>query len=401
MCIFRYIHYLILNINKTLILTGIIFTKMDFDTINEIRSFVHDDDQLFFEQVCRAWSFNGLHTKGISNVVTPTRSDSQLVEVVPYLTLKMEEKVITDLAFKGRLSSIVAINNCLEIATRVPRAIHFAARGGHLDIIRWFQSKGVKIDISACNGAAWGGHMDLIFTLEKEGIESRDLLLWCILGGELEAFKELRLYGYCIPTNRRDYVCEMASEKGYLVFLQYLVEEEEYECDVSSYIQAAINGHIDIIRYLVDNLHRPDLLDDLDILGAAVQYGQFEITQYLLEDGFPVNEYIMHQASMGGNLEIVKYLHEYGCPWDSSVYTGNIEIMKYAYQEGCPLNEYACDFVASRGDITALKFLREHDCPWWENTVMAAYDACEFLTVLYLRENGCPHPDGIPVVFCP
>jgi len=373
---------------------------MDFDTINEVRSFVPDYDQLFFEQVCRSWRCNNLHSHNIPTIVTPCRSESQILEIFPYLNDCIGEKVVKELAFHGKLSTLVALDNLYGVSTSVVCAMDYAARGGHLNIIRWLQSKGVNLGASACNGAAWGGHLDLIITFEKEGVEGRDVLFWCIIGGQLETLKKLQGRGYDMIQSMCDCACEMAAEKGYVDMLKYLIEELGYFCDTSSFIQAAIYGHMDTMKYLIENKHTPSLLDDLDIIGAAVQYGQFEATKYLLEDGFPVNEFVMHQASLGGNLNIVKYLHEYGCPWDSSVYSGNLEIMEYAYEEGCPFTEYVCDFVAQRGDMKALEFLREHGCPWWSNAVTEAYDANEFETVLYLREHGCPWPENIPLLFC-
>jgi len=388
----------ILNINKAPGLSTHIFTTMNLDTINEVRSFVPNDDQLFFEQVCKSWKSNNSHSTKSSNIITTYRSDSQILEIVPYLTIYGEEVIVKSLAFKGQLKTLMALDNTLHVTNRVVCIMDFAARGGHLDIIRWLQYKGIKIDSSTCDGAAWGGHIDIIDTLLKDGIDSRNMTLWCVIGGQLETLKTLRSYGYTIPHNRHGYTCELACEKGNVEMVKYLIEEEHQVCDIQSYIQAVTNGHVGVLKYLIENIHSPDLLNDLDIMGTAAHYRQLEILKYLIQDGFPCTEFVMHKASLGGDINIVKFLHESGCEWDSSVYTGNIEIMQYAYDEGCPFSTFSCDYAASYGDIKALGFLKDHGCPWTENTIREAYRSEEYKTVKYLRNNGCPWPAGLPHV---
>ena len=48
-------------------------------------------------------------------------------------------------------------------------------------------------------------------------------------------------------------------------------------------------------------------------------------------------------AAAGGHLEILKYLHEKGFPWDcrtcrNAALGGHLEVLKYAHENGCPWN---------------------------------------------------------------
>ena len=47
-----------------------------------------------------------------------------------------------------------------------------------------------------------------------------------------------------------------------------------------------------------------------------------------------------HAAASGGHLEVLKYLHEKGCPWNKKtcMYAasgGHLEVLKYAIENGC------------------------------------------------------------------
>jgi len=48
---------------------------------------------------------------------------------------------------------------------------------------------------------------------------------------------------------------------------------------------------------------------------------------------------------MKGNVEMLKWMKENGCPWDEEVtataaVNGNVEFLKWAVENGCPYNEY-------------------------------------------------------------
>jgi hypothetical protein len=47
------------------------------------------------------------------------------------------------------------------------------------------------------------------------------------------------------------------------------------------------------------------------------------------------------EAASGGHLEVLKYAHENGCPWNELICAnaaryGHLEVLKYLHQNGCP-----------------------------------------------------------------
>ena len=50
------------------------------------------------------------------------------------------------------------------------------------------------------------------------------------------------------------------------------------------------------------------------------------------------------EMALSGNLVLLQYLHENGCPWDkrtcsAAAQNGHLECLKYAHEKGCPWDE--------------------------------------------------------------
>ena len=69
------------------------------------------------------------------------------------------------------------------------------------------------------------------------------------------------------------------------------------------------------------------------------------------------------RVAMTEKLEFLKWAREEKkCEWDeltsfSAAYRGNLEILKYCVDNGCPLREDLCEMVARDGHLNVLKFL--------------------------------------------
>ena len=90
--------------------------------------------------------------------------------------------------------------------------------------------------------------------------------------------------------------------------------------------------------------------------------GNLVLLQYLHENGCPWDEEACFAAAFGGHLECLKYLHEKGCRWDEmtctfAAHNGHFDCLKYACENGCPWNVWACSNVAGSGHLEFLKYL--------------------------------------------
>ena len=82
--------------------------------------------------------------------------------------------------------------------------------------------------------------------------------------------------------------------------------------------------------------------DGCDMATIAAQYGRPELAQWLCQErGFPMDASLMNRAAGSGNLELVRWLRDEGCPWGSmachwAVYFGRVEVLRWVRENGCP-----------------------------------------------------------------
>ena len=77
----------------------------------------------------------------------------------------------------------------------------------------------------------------------------------------------------------------------------------------------------------------------------------------------------MSHAAQGGNLELVQWLCDEGCPWDhwtccGAAGSGNLEVLQWLRAEGCPWDYVTCVEAVKRSHVDILRWARENGCPW-------------------------------------
>ena len=83
----------------------------------------------------------------------------------------------------------------------------------------------------------------------------------------------------------------------------------------------------------------------------------------------PVGHEDMRLAAYLGQLEVLKWAREQGCPWDSwtcyhAAAGGHLEVEQWARGRDCPRDQSTCHTAARRGHLEVLMWAREHGCPW-------------------------------------
>src|SRR5207302_593118 len=72
-------------------------------------------------------------------------------------------------------------------------------------------------------------------------------------------------------------------------------------------------------------------------------------------------------AASNGNLKMLQWLREKGCPWDASTCSyaaqgGHLEVLQWARDQGCPWDASICAYAANAGHLEILRLLREYGC---------------------------------------
>lgn len=158
----------------------------------------------------------------------------------------------------------------------------------------------------------------------------------------------------------------------------YLRERKDYrelrmsDKTIASYVGARA-GRLDLVKWASTN-------EDDELLDRAIK----------------IDAHICANAARGGNLHILKWLREQGCPWDwqtcaQAARGGHLEVLTWARSNGCPWNANVCANAAMGGNLRLLMLLRDQGCPWDWRTCTSAIRG-EYLEILdwTTQQPGCP-----------
>ena len=70
---------------------------------------------------------------------------------------------------------------------------------------------------------------------------------------------------------------------------------------------------------------------------------------------------------------------------------GNLSMVKYCVENGCPMDEDACLCAAEEGHLDVLKYLHENDCPWSSDACYLAHFNNRIDCLNYLIEQRAPN----------
>jgi len=134
--------------------------------------------------------------------------------------------------------------------------------------------------------------------------EKNELLKKSIIKNYTELIKYLIQKNVEIPNSA---VSDVA-ENGHLDIVKYLVEKKGANISVDAVSHAAINGHLDIVKYLVEKGAK---ISD-DAVEYAARSGNLALVKYFVEKGANISDDAISYAAKNGHLDIVKYLVENG-----------------------------------------------------------------------------------------
>ena len=107
-------------------------------------------------------------------------------------------------------------------------------------------------------------------------------------------------------------------------------------------------------------------------------------------------EWFCWEVAEMNKLEYLVWLREVkNCDWNEGTINtaakqGNLAMVKYCVDHGCPMDEYACTFAAKEGHLDVLKYLHENDCPWNWGACSNAHYRNRIDCLNYLIEQKCP-----------
>ena len=139
-----------------------------------------------------------------------------------------------------------------------------------------------------------------------------------IIGAAFKGYLEMLKYCFSndCPYDEEE-SCKQAAIEGHLDCLRFLFDKvkpsRETEEEVVQII--ALNGRVNILKYFVEERKISDALK-LDCVATATMYGKLDCIKYLIEEArAPLDQWFyIASARYDEHTECVNYLQEKGCP---------------------------------------------------------------------------------------
>ncbi|PNH04065.1 hypothetical protein TSOC_009814, partial [Tetrabaena socialis] len=164
-------------------------------------------------------------------------------------------------------------------------------------------------------------------------------------------------------------VAYFATGAGNVEALQYVLEQGGAGYDgVGLMESAALGGHVAIMEVLEA---RGVSADEQAAISAAGCYHLPAVAWLVkkLGAGTALTATVFQAAT--GNMALMAWLREMGCPWDENVFAraakdGSEEQLEWLAEQGCPMGDDGQPYVwaTSGGNLAILPCLRRLGCPW-------------------------------------
>ena len=194
-------------------------------------------------------------------------------------------------------------------------------------------------------------------------------LFWASKNGHLNVVKYLESKGADIRADD-DYAIRWASHNGHLNVVKYLESKSaniRAEND-EAIRRASLNGHLDVVKFLESK--GADIRADND---CAIRWASFndhlEVVKFLESKGADIrayDDYAINWASFGGHLEVTAHLLSRGADITKIDKTKSDKIIKYLYENGnfdCAiklLNYFGCENEKIRKSLSKIQYNRNN-----------------------------------------
>jgi len=249
------------------------------------------------------------------------------------------------------------------------------ARLGHIDIVELLLEKGADVNAIDNDGAtsimfaSQGGHVNIIETLLARGADinaraenGMTALLIALRDNHLDIAKILIDKGADVNANSKTYgaTLHFASSHGNLDIIKILLDKganinvTRMDNGWTPLMNVSGGGYLDCVKLLLANGANVNAkANDGTTALIAASTSKTEVVKILLANGADINaktdcgETALHEASDGGNLDIVKMLLEKNAninpeggdwtPLITAVYKGHLEVVKMLLDGGADI----------------------------------------------------------------
>jgi hypothetical protein len=240
---------------------------------------------------------------------------------------------------------------------KLDKAIKF----GDLDFYKYLvNEKGLKIGDDAVITAAKSGNLEIVEYLVEKGAKiDKNALEKAVIIGNLAIVKYLVNKVEKIDDN----LVSDAVKYNYIPIVKFLVDEKNVKISNNTIINAAQNGNLDLVKYLVNKVEN---VDDY-IVNYVTNLGDLDFLKHLInEKNAIISSDILIRAILSDNLAVVKYLVDEknlevsNSHVNSAARNCNLDIVKYLAKkckENIEINGFTLRRVTQEGNLDMVKYL--------------------------------------------
>lgn len=320
----------------------------DVDVLSIVASFLPPSDRFCFRLVSKTYSLTVKNTTSFVEDYVNT-----LERALMALEFVASEKV-WHAALKQGSELIVKFIHHSQNDERVHyRALTHVAGSGNIRLLEWMRHPCRK------QKYPWNQHTTTM-AAEK---------------GHLDVLRWLR--GQYPPCPIDENAVQMAAVASHVHVLQWLLETEtnmvKQNMTLMSRSASMSKDPLCILRWL----ERKRLLRvDSMCVQLAVSKRRKDVVEWLYARGAQGDASCCSAAAWEGDLPMLQWLRERGCPWNVwTIVDGswNMEILRWARTPPCcPWNASTLSLVVRRGHVDAVTFMVENGCPVKESALIEA-----------------------------
>lgn len=180
-----------------------------------------------------------------------------------------------------------------------------------------------------------------------------------------------------------------AAREGIVGIAEYLKKKQvPLKRDGEMFLYAAACGHIEFLKHMRPEIDRFNHWHR--VIHAATCGGRLAVLKWVVETGHPLAPEHEDLCSFATGmwwrddsdlLDMLKWLREQGCPWNSrvctnlAVYGNGLEVMMWAVRNGCPFNVREAWEAALRSgslqSVRSMRYLRkEYNVRWGHKDIL-------------------------------
>ena len=273
------------------------------------------------------------------------------------------QKALLVAAYEGNLNSLKWLFESNNLPIYNPEICEEAARGGRLEVIKWVRTWNCPYG-NAATVAARNGHREVLqWIVANGGSTTMETWLEACEAGQIDTFLWGQMRGmFTVDPS----FCAAAAKGGRQRMLNLLTDELECAWGTNTTTNAAIYGHLNLLKHAIAHGCPKDLTPMLSYVVAS--NGHLEVLKYLQSLGCRLHQAICARAAASGNIQLLTWLRDQSLPWgrttSSAAEAGHVHILQWARERACPWDADTLYEAGRNGHVAAMEWAFKNGAPW-------------------------------------